>query len=145
MISESVQEIRWIWVEISLDSLRTVFLSPFRKRPHSSVLGIDKRFPISKDIFWAPGGKFRLRRWPFTQYTPGTGRSERVCEKVYIRWSVQVKNYYFVNLEQHVPQFQVIPLFPFFFLNLFQRHAFTKDAAEETPIWAIGALSKSCC
>ena len=51
----------------------------FAKVSHSSVLGIERRFPI-KGYFFGPGGRFcSWRRWrrPFIQYTTKTVRMVR--------------------------------------------------------------------
>ena len=40
---------------------------------HSSVLGIERMLPIT-GYFLGPGGRFRLWRWPFIQYTIMTVR-----------------------------------------------------------------------
>ena len=44
---------------------------------HSSVLGIERRFPI-RGSFVGPGGRCRLWRWPFIQYTTKTVRVPRM-------------------------------------------------------------------
>ena len=49
----------------------------FAKVSHSSVLGIERRFPI-KGSFLGPGGRCRPRRWPFIQCMTKTVRAPRI-------------------------------------------------------------------